>query len=429
MCLGSNQPPDWINSKIAKGLLTKDSTFNFLYRQSFEQRLNITAQIEPIRELIIDLTVDKTFTKDYSALIKDTTGTGNNFGILNPLFSGGFSVSYISFGTLFGQQNPNELSATFQQFQNNRILISKRVAEQNPYWQALPAGQKFTADGFARGYGRYSQDVLISSFLAAYTGKDANSVALIKNASQTISSNPFRGILPKPNWRLTYTGLSKIPELSSIFTNITLSHGYNGQLSMNSFSSALLYQDPFRFSAPGFIDTVSGNFIPFFLVPNISMAERFEPLLKVDITTVKQLSLNLEYRKSRQLSLSLIDYQLSESRSTEWIMGVSWRKRGFNLPFKLPGGKGKKLQNDLNMKLDLSFRDVTISNSRLDQSNAYGTGGQKEVTIQPSIDYVLNNRINIKFFFDQRRVVPYISTSAPITNTRAGINVRISLAQ
>ncbi|MFX5563052.1 hypothetical protein ABTD73_21620, partial [Acinetobacter baumannii] len=78
-------------------------------------------------------------------------------------------------------------------------------------------------------------------------------------------------------------------------------------------------------------------------------------------------------------------------------------------------------------KLDLSFRDVTISNSRLDQSNAYGTGGQKEVTIQPSIDYVLNNRINIKFFFDQRRVIPYISTSAPITNTRAGINVRISL--
>ncbi|MGC8050063.1 hypothetical protein, partial [Salmonella enterica] len=52
---GKQPTPDWINSKIAKGLLTKDSTFNFLYRQSFEQRLNITAQIEPIRELIIDL--------------------------------------------------------------------------------------------------------------------------------------------------------------------------------------------------------------------------------------------------------------------------------------------------------------------------------------------------------------------------------------
>jgi cell surface protein SprA len=70
---------------------------------------------------------------------------------------------------------------------------------------------------------------------------------------------------------------------------------------------------------------------------------------------------------------------------------------------------------------------VATSNSRLDQSNAYGTGGQKEVVIQPAIDYVINNRINIKFFFDQRKVIPYISTSAPMTTTRAGVNVRISL--
>lgn len=426
---GKQPDKNWIDQKIAKGLLTKDSTFNFLFRQSFEQRLNITAQLEPIRELIIDLNIDKSFTKDYSALIKDTTGTGNNFGQLNPLFNGGFSVSYIAFNTLFGKQNPNEISATFRQFQDNRIIVSQRVAAANPYWQALPDNQKFTADGFAKGYGRYAQDVLVPAFIAAYTGKDPNNVSLIKEAGSNISANPFRGIIPRPNWRVTYTGLSKIPALSSLFTNITLTHGYNGQLSMNSFNSALLYQDPFRLSAPGFIDSTSGNFIPFFLIPNVSIAERFEPLIKVDVTTNTQFNFNFEYRKSRQLSMSLVDYQLSESRSTEWIVGVNWRKRGFNLPFKLPGGRGKKLVNDLNLKLDVSVRDVSISNSRLDQSNAYGTGGQKEITLQPAIDYVLNNRINIKFFFDQRRVTPYISTSAPIVNTRAGVNVRISLAQ
>jgi hypothetical protein len=52
--------------------------------------------------------------------------------------------------------------------------------------------------------------------------------------------------------------------------------------------------------------------------------------------------------------------------------------------------------------------DAAMSNSRLDQTYAYGTGGQKELAIQPSIDYVLNKRINLKFFFDQRRVTPYI---------------------
>jgi cell surface protein SprA len=125
----------------------------------------------------------------------------------------------------------------------------------------------------------------------------------------------------------------------------------------------------------------------------------------------------------------LIDYQLSELNSTEWTFGLSWRTRGFKLPFKLPFMKDKELENDLNFRVDLAMRDDAQSNSRLDQTNAYSTGGQKVITIQPSIDYVLNNRLNIKFFFDQRRVTPYISTSAPIVNTRAGLQLRIALAQ
>ena len=90
--------------------------------------------------------------------------------------------------------------------------------------------------------------------------------------------------------------------------------------------------------------------------------------------------------------------------------------------------KNTKLDNDLSFKLDLGIRNDATSNSRLDQQNAYGTGGQKVVTIQPSIDYVLNKRINLKLFFDQRRVTPYISTSAPTINTRAGVSVRVNLA-
>ncbi|MES2005452.1 MAG: cell surface protein SprA [Bacteroidota bacterium] len=426
---GKQPDSNWLNKQAAKGLITRDSTFNFLFRQSFEQRFSITAQLEPIRELIIDINLDKTFTKDYSELYKDTTG---NSGLhhLNPLASGGFSVSYIAFNTLFGQQNPNEISETFKTFQNNRQVISKRVAELNPYWQGLPAGQKFTTDGYATGYGRYAQDVLVPAFLAAYTKKDPNTVSLIKQSNPSIKSNPFGGILPKPNWKMTYTGLSKMPALSSIFSNIIITHGYNGTLSMNSFNSALLYQDPSRFSAPGFIDTVSGNFIPYFLVPNITIKENFEPLIGVDVTTVDQLNLKFEYRKSRTLSLSLIDYQLSESHSTEWTFGAGLRKKGVRLPFKLPGSNGgKQVQNDMNIRLDLSVRDVATSNSRLDQSNAYGTGGSKDISIQPSVDYVLNSRINIKLFFDQRKSIPYISTAAPITTTRAGVNIRISLAQ
>ena len=425
---GKQPDSNWLNKKAAQGLLTRDSTFNMLFRQNFEQRLGITAQIEPVRDLRIEVSIEKSFSKEYTELFKDTTGR-NGLRHLGPLASGGFSISYIGIHSMFSSYNPNEISATFHKFETNRQVISLRVAQQNPYWQSIPNGQKFTGDGYAAGYGRYAQDVLVPAFIAAYTGADPKTISLLKQTNPNISANPFGGFLPKPNWKMTYYGLTKIPAVASLFTNVSVTHGYNGTLSMNSYNSALLYQDPFRFNAPGFIDTVSGNYIPFFLVPNITMKESFEPLIGVDVTTIHQLNLRFEYKKSRQLSLSLIDYQLSESRATEWAFGIGWRKRGLNLPFKLPGGKSKKMENDLNMRLDVSMRDVAMSNSRLDQANAYGTGGQKEISIQPSIDYVLNKRINLKFFFDQRRVTPYISTSPPVTNTKAGINVRISLTQ
>jgi cell surface protein SprA len=420
---GKQPDTNWLNQKAAKGLISRDTTLNFMFRQSLDQKLSITAQLEPIREFTIDLNLDKTYTKDYSELFKVVSDNGN-FQHLSPLATGGFNVSYIAFKTLFDKNKPTEISATFKKFEAYRLILSERLAKSNPYQK----GDK-NADGYYTGYNRYAQDVLIPAFIAAYSGQDPKDVAVIKQANPTIKSNPFSSIKPKPNWRVTYTGLTRIPALATTFSAISITHAYTGSLGMNSFNSALMYQDPYRYSAPGFIDSVSGNFIPYFLVPNITIQESFSPLLGVDITTVSQITASFQYKKSRQLSLSLIDYQLSEVNSTEWTFGGSMRRRGFNLPFKLPGTKKKKLDNDVNFRLDLSVRDDATSNSRLDQDNAFTTGGQKVVSIQPSIDYVLNNRVNIKFFFDQRKVVPYISTSAPITNTRAGVQIRISLAQ
>jgi cell surface protein SprA len=421
---GRQPDSSWLNEKAARGLISRDTTLNFMFRQSLDQKLAITAQIEPIREFTVDLNMEKTYTKDYSELFKTVSQNGN-FEHLSPLATGGFNVSYIAFKTLFTKNKPTEISQTFRNFEAYRLILSERLALANPYQKGLGINQ----DGFYKGYNRYAQDVLIPAFIAAYSGQDPKAVGLIEQTNPNIKSNPFKSIKPKPNWRVTYTGLTRIPALAKTFSSISITHAYTGSLGMNSFNSALNFTDPFAYSAPGFLDTVSGNFVPFFLVPNVTIQEGFSPFLGIDVTTVSQLTASLQYKKSRQLSLSLVDYQLSEVNSTEITIGGSFRKRGFNLPFKLPGTKGKKLQNDINFRFDLSVRDDATSNSRLDQDNAFSTGGQKVVTLQPSIDYVLNNRVNIKLYFDQRKVVPYISTSAPVTNTRAGVQIRISLAQ
>jgi cell surface protein SprA len=427
---GYQPDTSWINNAARKGLLTKDPVFNFLIQQSYSQKLNITARLEPIRDLVIDINLTKAFSKNYSELYKDTTGT-SGFKRLNPYAAGGFDISFIAVKSLFEKVKPNEISATFQKFQDNRIIISQRLGKLYPAYAQLGQGNGLGADGFYYGYGRYAQDVLIPAFIAAYSGKDANTIPLLKQSNANIRANPFAGILPRPNWNLRYNGLTRIKGMEKIFTNFTIDHGYTSSLSMNSFASALLYQDTLAIKYPTFFDTVSKNFIPFFLVPNITLKEDFGPLIRLNMDFVNQVTASFEFKKGRTLSLSLIDYQLSEVRTQEFVVGIGWRKRGFPLPFKIRIGKfeGKKLENDINFKLDFSIRDDITSNSRLDQLSALPTSGQKVITISPYINYVLNNRVNIKLFFDQRRVIPYTSISAPITTTRAGLQLQISLSQ
>jgi cell surface protein SprA len=433
--LGRQPDTNWLNNKAAGGLFTKDSTFNALIQQNYDQKITLSAQLEPFRDLNITINFSKSFSKNYSETFRfiDTSINGSNpdFKHLNPLAGGGFDVSYVAFKTLFDKVNPNQISETFKAFQNNRLILSQRLGQQNPYSSVSPVG----ADGFYYGYGKYAVDVLIPSFIAAYTGQDPNKVALIKQSNPNLKANPFKAIIPRPNWKLDYNGLTKIKPLDKLFTSFTLSHGYTGNLSMNGFTSALLYQDVSRYGYPSFYDTSSKNFIPYFLIPNISIQEQFSPIIGVDMTFVNQIQAKFEYTKTRQLSLSLNDYQLSEVRSTEYVIGAGYRKKGLKLlgGLKLPSFLSKnnsaKLDNEINFRIDFRIRDNITSNSRLDQDNNFATGGSKEISISPTIDYFLSNKVNIKLYFDQRRIKPYISSSAPSTNTRAGIQIRISLSQ
>lgn len=428
--LGRQPDTSFLNDFARRGLVTADPKFNQLFAQGYDQKINIQAQLEPFRDFIIDVNYDKTFSKNYTELFKDTTGSSGH-AHLTPYNTGSFSITYIAFQTMFEKFDPNRSSTMFQNFESYRRDMSLRVANNNPYW--IKAGSPIAADGFASGYNRYAQDVLIPSFIAAYTNKSPQEVPLIRNDNPKITTNPYGGLKARPNWRINFTGLTRIPYLQEKFSAITLTHAYQARLSMNSFTSALLFQDPFLLGQPAFIDTVSGNFVPYFLTPNITIREAFEPLIGIDITTTNQINARFEYRKSRQLSLSLLDYQMSEVNSTEIVLGTSYRTRGLKMPFKLPKflnkEGGKELSNDITFRFDFSVRDDATANSRLDQNSTFSTAGQKVIKINPSIDYIMSNRVNIRLFFDQMRSIPYISTAAPITNTRAGVQLRISLAQ
>lgn len=413
----------WLERQASQGRLSRDSLFNAQFEQQYSQNINIVTTVEPIKDLRFDISLTQTFSKNLSELFKDTSFAGNGEFTHNNIYeTGSFTVSYIGLKTLFGVSGAG--SSTFNQLLDNRTVISGRLGFNNPYTGGVSDPNNPDYD---KGYTEYSQDVLVPSFIAAYTGKDAKEVGLINYDNRNIRNNPFKAYRPMPNWRMRYNGLTKIPAIKKIANTLVVNHAYSGTLSMNSFVSALYYQDIYNLGFPSFIDSNSGNYVPFFQVPNITISEQLNPLIGFDASFVNNMTTTFEFRKTRTVSLSLIDYQVSETNSTEYVVGLGYRIRGLTLPFEVFGVK--TLKNDLNVQVDVSVRDDKTSNNYLAQNLQVVTRGQKVITISPSVNYIVSDKLTLRLFFDRRRSIPYITSSYPITTTRAGITFRFIFAQ
>jgi len=57
------------------------------------------------------------------------------------------------------------------------------------------------------------------------------------------------------------------------------------------------------------------------------------------------------------------------------------------------------------------------------------TAGQNILSIKTSADHVLNERLNVRAFYERVVNTPVIPTSFPSANTNVGISLRFTLAQ
>ena len=127
------------------------------------------------------------------------------------------------------------------------------------------------------------------------------------------------------------------------------------------------------------------------------------------------------------MTMNFSDFQLVELKSKQLTVGAGYKIKGLKLPIKI-NGKKIRLDNDLNFRFDFSYRDNVTINHRIDQGVPQITAGSRTITIQPSIDYIVSKRLNIRLFFDQTKTIPKISSGFPTTNTKGGITFRFSLA-
>ncbi|WP_291857093.1 cell surface protein SprA [Marinilabilia sp.] len=430
------QDRDFAMTAVENNWLTTDSTLNTPYIMTHTEDLNIRATIEPIKDLRIDLTANRRYSNNMNEYY---LFNGNQFrGVFNTMESGSFSMSFNTLATAFDkvEKKGNYNSPAFDQFLKNRAIISERLGNEREgtvypeteyYQEKNISGLAYNPDGYpdrehevesgVDGYNLTSRDVLIPAFLSAYSGKSADNIFL-----ETFPSLAYI----KPNWRINYSGLSKIEFLEKYVKSFDISHAYTSTYSIGNYQTNLEWQE--NGDGLSFVRDAQDNFIAKYLISGVTITEQFAPFLQFNITWPGNFSTRAEYKKGRILNLSLNNNQLIENYNNEWVIGIGYRFDKMDMILGKSDNQ-TKISSDLNLRADISMRESFSIIRKIQEESNQMTAGQKITTLKLTADYVLSDRFNVQVFYDRQVNNPYISSSYPTFNTNVGVSFRFSLAQ
>lgn len=418
--LGSQDPSVRFDA-AGKDWLTKNNKLTMPFSQTRAENINIKANIEPAPDLKIQLDARKETTSSYMEMFRYAANDPDDsvrmladpltgYASLSPSRSGSYRVSIVSIKTAFEKSNTELNSAVFNKFQENILVIQS---------QRFGNRERDTT----------TQDVIIPAFIAAYTGKDVNTVSLspfIKN--------------PVPNWRLDYTGLSKLGAFKKLFQSVTISHAYQSSYSVANYSNSLEYTNVNELGINRNVEDYNRSYfatqksttgdqslIPVYVITQVMISEQFSPLVGINVRTKSRVNANVQYKTRRDLTLNVSNAQITEASSKDVSLELGFTKNNMKLPFKAEG-KRIVLKNDVNFRMNMTVGNTKTIQRKIDEL-ATVTAGNLNLQLRPNISYTVNQKLTVQFYFERTINEPQISSSPRRATTRCGAQIRFSLAQ
>ena len=400
------------------GWISESQQLNTPFIRKSAQNLSGRISIEPFKSLRVEINFTRNFSNTSQEYWRYDSLAGD-YGVYSPTENGQFTMSYLTWSTAFVKDDETTwANSNFENFKDYLVIIAQRLAEENGNWSSNPFYVRDSVTGieYPDGYTATQRDVMLYAFLAAYSGQKPESIPL----------TPFPRI-PKPNWRITFNGLTQIEFIGRYFKNINISHSYRSTYSLSGFSNNMLYRE----DDDGFAyirDELKVNYLPKYDFNMVSISEQFSPLINLDMTWENSLITKIAWRKTRNLSLSFSNNQMTEVTSNELIIGTGYRFKQVPLSLNL-GGNSRTFRSDINIKLDVSIRqNKTILRKLIEQIDQI-SAGQRAVSINFSADYQFSKMLTFRAFYDQVINNPFVSNQYPNSNTSAGISLRFTLAQ
>ena len=398
-----------IRYDLAKqGALSNDPRLNNFYSENSSKNITGNATVEPLKDFRIQLNFTLSRSSSMQALFvyDPAKDDWRDFSVRE---TGNFTMSGVFIRTANESVSAKNdwRSANYDNFENFRYVISQRQSSEDN--RVTNKGIDNTNGGkYYYGYGAKAQNTLIPAFVAAYTGANQSKVSL----------SPFRNI-PLPNWTVNYNGLSKIKAIGKIFTNITIQHRYIGTYNVGGYTSNLFYK-------PDTTPTPGTDLVSKYNITTVTINERFNPLIGVDVTTKSGVTGGFKINRSRNVSLFVPNANVNEMNQKEFSFNLGYRTSGVKLPLKI-NGKKLYLANDLLMDLRIGIQNNYTIIRTVDLNTNTVASGQRVVSIQPNINYMINNNINLTMFYDRRASKPHASNAFPTALTTFGFKLRYTI--
>ena len=414
------QDRDFAIKAAQNGWLTIDSTLNQAFMFRTNERVNLRVLWEPLPDLRVDITGERSFASNISEFYDYDYGSGT-FAANSFSESGNFSISTLTWKTAFFAIGREQVTSSeaFDNMKEYRQVIANRLAEQR-----VAGGSNYNPNtpnpnypGYPDGYGPNSIEVLVPAFLAAYQGKDPNKVSL-----DLFPSAKFI----RPNWSVRYEGMvSRIPGLNKVMRSLNLQHTYRSSYTVGSYITNLNYLA--ESDGYSYVRDLADNFVPAYDFNSVSIVEAFNPLINIDITWLSDLTTRGEIKRARNLNLSFANNQLTEVLTSEYTLGVGYRFTRMDLIIKTKNSQ-RSYSNDVNLRADISYRKSKTILRQLDSDANQLTAGQGNFTIKTYADYRLSDKFEMRVYYDRVLNDPFTSLSYRTTNTNLGVSFRFTLS-
>ena len=387
-----------------RGWLVKNENLNKQYTATHTDNLNLRASLEPLKDVTIELTVTRSFGNNSNEFYRWNEAEQRYEG-QSKVEVGTLTYTNVSINSAFDLIGSDYSTNSFNRLLANRALISQMLGAKNSNSSVL-------SSGYYSGYSGSQQEVVVGAFLTAYSNR----------AITSSNINPIKNI-PLPNWSVNYSGLTKYPFAKKLLKNFVVRHAYSSTVSIGGLQTNLNA----KFDGNGNASEldINNNFIADRQIQNVTMSERFSPLIGIDATwNIKGQGFitKFEYKKDRSSTLSLNNNQVTEVNGTELVFGTGYKFAKVKLPFKnVP-------PSAVNVRFDLTIRDnITVIRKIVEKTNQ-ATAGQNVISIKASADYNMSANLVVQLYYDQVINTPKIATSFPTGNMSCGLRIRFNLA-